>query len=878
MNGKRSSIRNCGNDQARTLTKLGVHKRGCGGLTRVTQLGMQLMTHQLKASWQQLNFRQGPMDSSDATAELEVIEPYLRITDLHGRQRDVHTGNIMEDGQEGPNSIFYVPGMPSETRPDYRLYVGDKTITFSEWMNRLRESGFEGSSILFGVTPRPQDLRRAPSPPPDDEETNEGDVAMAMARFYRTECNYCWAIVCEKQRETGFDLAELKGAAQRGCSTCMVICDGIRHFAGMIFPHHDNQKVRVRQNTKGNSKLLSDTQAMTVTFDEFSGESFTLTFSEEVTKASTPRPWDKLTVTGNKGRIMDTSSYESIRLIKQWLKTCSEEHEYCAIPEASKLPNRVLDISYNRAKVIETNGMRAPYVSLSHCWGRKPIIRLLSSNIDKMKNGIPWNELSKTFQDSIMVAWKLGFRYIWIDALCILQDSTQDWEYHASRMAQIFTNSQLTISASSSADGAGGCFSSRLHDPWTLLSTGRQIYNSNLWLPYMKIGRDREGCLKTFKMTIQIPHGLYSHRQPKEPLLKRAWVFQEQILSSRNVHFASNELYFECKSYVACECSGWTARSLSHHWETRWRKSHAILQGQLEFLLPAAAADRLRGDIPKPKPIPRRAAEFEAYRALIESYTSLDITNVHDRLPALSGITSLRKDTYLAGVWRSILLESLHWYPLPTSHSSQKSAMAYRPAGYRAPTWSWASIESPVRFLETNFHFSNSSIKPVARILDASTTPAGLDPRGRVKDGMIKILAPLAEAVVCSILLKERAELWHETMAKERAKIEPDAFDPSFKAELQGQRDLITYAVLSLTAIGGELPAHGYEQSQRGEDLECALDVPLCLARTCPAEVEIGEIVTIAVLSTETCLVLKPVAGEENHYQRVGLLQILKAS
>ncbi|KAH8749169.1 heterokaryon incompatibility protein-domain-containing protein, partial [Hyaloscypha finlandica] len=386
---------------------------------------------------------------------------------------------------------------------------------------------------------------------------------------------------------------------------------------------------------------------------------------------------------------------DSMTKIQQWLKTCSEEHEQCLISPESRLPRRVLEISNRRAKLIVSNGKVAPYVSLSHCWGPKPIIKLLASNMKELQENIPWNKLSKTFQDAITVAWKLGFRYIWIDALCILQDSFEDWEYHASKLAQVFADSQLTISASRSADGSGGCFSSRAQEPWTLLSSGRQVSKLTLWLPYTQEGRDREGC-------------------PKEPLLKRAWVFQEQILSARNIHFASGELYFECKSFVACECSGWTARSLSHQWETRWRKSHAVLQGQ-------------------------HTAEFEAYRALIETYSCLEITNPHDRLPALSGITSGRKDIYLAGLWKSILLESLHWYPLSRSHSARGHVMAYRPDGYRAPTWSWASIESPIRFEETNFHWSNFTTTPVARILDAHTVPEGLDPRGRVKDGVLKI-------------------------------------------------------------------------------------------------------------------------------------------
>ena len=573
-------------------------------------------------------------------------------------------------------------------------------------------------------------------------------------------------------------------------------------------------------------------------------------------------------------RVMETSSYESISQIQQWLQTCSNEHEQCAVPAQSRLPMRVLEISNRRARLIESKGKVAPYVSLSHCWGRRPIIRLLASNIEEMKKDVPWNTLSKTFQDAITVAWKLGFRYIWIDALCILQDSLEDWEYHASIMARIFTDSQLTISASSSSDGSGGCFSSRAKDSWTVHSLGRQVWNPALWLPYTQEGRDREGCVKTFTVRLKIPHGLFQNRQPKEPLLKRAWVFQEQILSARNIHFASGELYFECRSYVACECSGWTARSLSHHWETRWRKSHAVLQGQLHFSLPAAASRERRRDLPKPKPIPKPAAEFEAYCALIETYTCLDITDPHDRLPALSGITSGRKDTYLAGLWKSILLESLHWYPLSRSHSTWSSAMAYRPDRYRAPTWSWASIESPIRFMETNFHFSNFATKPVAQILDASTTPEGLNPRGRVKDGVLKIRAPMVEAIVHELGAREREGSETEEMVKRMAEASPDSLDLSL-APKQSDRDIATYAVLRLPGIENQDGTGGGNGKEKPKmlDVMCYLDLPLCCGRIPPAEVEVGEQVTCLVLSTRICWVLKLVRARHSHYRRVGLFK-----
>jgi hypothetical protein len=213
---------------------------------------------------------------NDEPSELESVP---RVTDLH----DPFTGNPMEDGQEGPNSIFYVPGMPSECAPDYRLFTGpDTTISWTEYMQKIRDAGFKGTSITMAVTPRPQDRNRVPSPPPDLERAkdNGGTVATSFASFWRTNCNYCWAVIRSQEREMGFRLEEIKGAADRGCSTCSVLHDSIRHFADMIFPSYSSSKVRIRQKVKERFRLLSDTQSVRVSFDEYSGEDFFLNFGE----------------------------------------------------------------------------------------------------------------------------------------------------------------------------------------------------------------------------------------------------------------------------------------------------------------------------------------------------------------------------------------------------------------------------------------------------------------------------------------------------------------------------------------------------------------------------------------------------------------------
>jgi hypothetical protein len=95
-------------------------------------------------------------------------------------------------------------------------------------------------------------------------------------------------------------------------------------------------------------------------------------------------------------------------------------------------------------------GGKGQYAALSHCWGGSQPLRTLTENLDDMKTGIEWICLPNTFQDGITVACRLKILYIWIDSLCIIQDSKEDWEIESSKMWAYYNNAYITISASSS--------------------------------------------------------------------------------------------------------------------------------------------------------------------------------------------------------------------------------------------------------------------------------------------------------------------------------------------------------------------------------------------------------------------------------------------
>ncbi|KAK5677194.1 hypothetical protein LTS10_010383 [Elasticomyces elasticus] len=774
---------------------------------------------------------------------------HVEVIDIYGRICDPITGNPLGEGQEAPGSIFYVP--VEDPRRDYQVFVGKaETMPFPKLMEQLRAQGFEGGSMMMHVTPRPEDADRAPSPPPlRPSHQDKSGMEYSLGDIYRTDCAYCWAVMRGKERQRGFGLDEIQQAAKKGCSTCNVLQQSIGEYALMMFPAFSCEKVRIRQQGIGETRLLSDTSEVIVCFDEYQDEFIKLEFKGS-RKASPSRPFAdkgggsaKETAKAN-SRITNTSSYATVERIKEWMRTCGEEHHLCAIPPASVSPLRVVEVSNHRAKVVYSDGVVAPYLTLSHCWGSSPVIRLLRENIHALQEDIPWTSLSKTFQDAILLTWRLGFRYIWIDSLCILQDSTEDWEFHASRMAQIYSNSQLTLSADGGTDGSHGLFSDRSQEPYNLRSfDAPPIHNADLWRSKRLDGKDRDGCIRTFEVILKPPHGLYQNCRPKEPLLNRAWVFQEQILSPRIVHFASGELYFECISHLTCECSRWSLRTKSHQWETRWRKAHAVLLGQDPMVPEQHFQPENR----------KKIFDFEAYRGLVEAYTELDITKELDRVPALSGVTFGRRDEYLAGMWRSLLIECLHWYPVSQSISN---VMAHRPNIYRAPTWSWASVEAPIRHATKDFYKTKHSATCVAEVVDVAVTLAGVDPRGRVSDGFLKLRGPMRGVVVTAIGSCERENSYKDNFPKTAAQISPAAIDPSI-ARRKPAADMVTFATI---------------RSGKLED-RCYLDIPLVLCRSEPCEVSVGQQLTCLMLSSRMCMVLKAVAQTRGVYTRVGLFK-----
>lgn len=170
-----------------------------------------------------------------------------------------------------------------------------------------------------------------------------------------------------------------------------------------------------------------------------------------------------------------TGSKESMNFIRDRLQQCDKAHEICKAsrPQSRWYPTRLIDMGrketwrtskQNPRLVLPSEvSIEGPYISLSHCWGDpglKPLTLTLE-NLDSMCRGIEPASLPPTFSEAVTVIQEIGIRYIWIDSLCIIQNSTQDWENEAKMMLQVYQYAYLNIAATHSRNSQQGLFRAR---------------------------------------------------------------------------------------------------------------------------------------------------------------------------------------------------------------------------------------------------------------------------------------------------------------------------------------------------------------------------------------------------------------------------------
>ncbi|RSM04775.1 hypothetical protein CDV31_009866 [Fusarium ambrosium] len=256
--------------------------------------------------------------------------------------------------------------------------------------------------------------------------------------------------------------------------------------------------------------------------------------------------------------------------------------------------------------------------------------------------------MHKTFADAIAITRGLGIRYLWIDALCIVQGDDGEFESEAGKMAAYYENAELTLAATDSVDCEGGMlYPSDLRrtsnvSRFTHQSKGAYGFLESIWT-------DLEREINT------------------APLNQRGWVLQEGILSRRMVHFSKKQLVWECKTKVASE-DGLVVL----------RKDRIVRPFALSTIWLSPSS------------------RYEEWDAVVQDYSSRLLSKTKDKMLALAGATSrfmqLLGDKPLLGLWRRDLRAGLLWRA--TEPRDRVNAVGLK----SIPSWSWMVVDGPIMF------------------------------------------------------------------------------------------------------------------------------------------------------------------------------------
>ncbi|KAF2750957.1 HET-domain-containing protein [Sporormia fimetaria CBS 119925] len=439
-----------------------------------------------------------------------------------------------------------------------------------------------------------------------------------------------------------------------------------------------------------------------------------------------------------------TDSAEALATVKTWISDCKDTHSdsFCHFSEIPQLPKRVVDVGLDQSSVrlVETNGLRSQYLCLSHCWGPTQIITSLTENLEAHKRQISWEQLSKTFQEAITLTRRLGFHYIWIDSLCIIQNSATDWEIESAKMADIYSLSHLTIAATRSPNGAGGLFTST---PDVAVQGKTPAGDDYRFFFRQRIVHQLDAEMETAGFI-----GTEKHF----PLLSRAWVYQERMLSPRVLHFGHYEIFFECKSSVACECDG-----ITFHGSGTETAAPLVKIDYADMLEELTAAHHGIDDhaIDSRHILQSQHHVARLWRTLVTCYTALKLTMSKDRLPAIAGVArqmaAARQSPYLAGLWQDSLSDDLLW--MVYAHST---FLKPRPHLRTAPTWSWASVEAVVWYgdvltfgaIDERVSVERTARKEYSTVHQCRVEKATVDEYGMVKSGELTMSGPLTDSVL----------------------------------------------------------------------------------------------------------------------------------
>ncbi|KAG7406706.1 hypothetical protein Forpe1208_v013872 [Fusarium oxysporum f. sp. rapae] len=396
--------------------------------------------------------------------------------------------------------------------------------------------------------------------------------------------------------------------------------------------------------------------------------------------------------------------------VREWLDRCEKHHKDCKHKKTSAWkPTRLLYVCNTQpalqVRLVESQDIPdgAEYLTLSHFPDAGSTLQLTRSNIEAFKSSIPIDELSRVFIDACNTAIRLSHEYLWVNALCIIQDDPADWQHEVGCMASTYGNSWLNISADGDDEADNGLFcpsDKRAGRPWY------PVYIHREWGD----GFPSNYCISEY-------HNWWERISDSE-LNRGVWALQERVLSPRVLHLGLEQVALECSSNVVCERLPYGDPTIRH--------DTAVLTSLKKFVLDAR--NRNLSCL-----TPENA--FRHWNQVVQAYSQGQLKVATDKLVALSGLidvlypvfqhmvesedqvedgqgrhgTQTQVDSschrspglFLAGLWRPYVERQLVWRAMSRKYSfeydgNSPSAPGKRYDEYIAPTWSWCSVKDAV--------------------------------------------------------------------------------------------------------------------------------------------------------------------------------------
>ncbi|OJD37904.1 heterokaryon incompatibility protein [Diplodia corticola] len=398
----------------------------------------------------------------------------------------------------------------------------------------------------------------------------------------------------------------------------------------------------------------------------------------------------------------DPKTPACMRTASEWLTNCLQNHNQCRkdTPAHSQLPTRVLDVGdeTQEPRLVVTGDSVGNYAALSYCWGvdKNKHLTLTEDNLEVFRISIPLSSLPKTLLDAVLVTRSLGLQYLWIDALCIIQDSAEDWTYEAGSMNAVYNNAIVAIFATSAKSADDGFLERRVPDPYRY-----HLPRSAVWPTNTNLDRDlTETEANPIFLELFDEKPLYLDEDMREddtyPWKTRGWTLQERLSPKRGISFNKTQMMWHCLTCTEQECG--------HHEDYNVRRQFDLVdhisavEGSLLLTSISERWDtlvRLSESVLAVTGVERyEELAVQLWFRILDHYSTRTLSDHSDRLPAVAALAKTLEDRmggrnrYLAGLWENEIALGLAWTPC----GNEIAQWCKNEAAIRAPSWSWASV------------------------------------------------------------------------------------------------------------------------------------------------------------------------------------------